>query len=130
MDVRRPSEHQHFSFRTWQQIEDKLAELGLTLPYSPDLGALARPMHAGPLALRPRRAGDWFIPLGLGHRQRVRDLMINAKVPRAERETVPLLTCGDDIAWVVGLRIDERFAVTEDTTEVLVARIVEELTET
>jgi len=85
---------------------------------------------AGSLGLRTRREGDWFIPLGLGHRQRVRDLMINAKVPREERDTMPLLTCGADIAWVVGLRIDERFAVTEATTEVLVARVVEGLADT
>ncbi|HHX44464.1 MAG TPA: tRNA lysidine(34) synthetase TilS [Chloroflexi bacterium] len=80
---------------------------------------------AGPLELRPRREGDWFIPLGLGHRQRVRELMINAKVPRDVRDTLPLLLCGADIAWVVGLRIDERFAVTAGTTTVLVVRVVE-----
>lgn len=84
---------------------------------------------AGPLALRTRREGDWFIPLGLGHRQRVRDLMINAKVPRDERDGLPLLTCGSEIAWVVGLRLDERFAVTHETTEVLVARVSQGLAE-
>ncbi len=51
MDVRRRSQHQHFTFRTWRQIEDKLAEMGLALPYAEDLGALARSMQAGPLAL-------------------------------------------------------------------------------
>ncbi len=96
----------------------------------PDLAYLDAGRCAGPLGLRPRREGDWIIPLGLGHRQRLRDLMINAKVPRDEREGLPLLACGDDIAWVVGLRIDERFAVTEDTTEVLVVRMVEGFTKT
>jgi tRNA(Ile)-lysidine synthase len=79
---------------------------------------------AGPLGLRPRREGDWFIPLGLGRRQRVCDLMINTKVPRDERDSVPLLTCGGDIVWVVGLRIDERYSISEDTSQVLVARAV------
>ena len=81
---------------------------------------------AGPLTLRPRREGDWFVPLGLGRRQRVCDLMINVKVPRQERDTVPLLVCGGDIVWVVGLRIDGRYAVTKDTDDVLVARGVAE----
>ena len=31
----------------------------------------------GPLVLRPRREGDWFVPLGLKHRQKVSDAMIN-----------------------------------------------------
>ncbi len=51
MDVRRPSQHQHFTFRTWRQIEDKLAELGLALPYAGDVSALAQPQQAGPLSL-------------------------------------------------------------------------------
>ncbi|MGD9498224.1 MAG: FAD-dependent oxidoreductase [Armatimonadota bacterium] len=51
MDVRRPSQHEHFAFGTWEQVEDRLAELGLTLPYIEDVSALARPRQAGPLAL-------------------------------------------------------------------------------
>lgn len=51
MDVRRPSPHERFTFDSWEQIEARLAELGLTLPYAAELSALARPQHAGPLAL-------------------------------------------------------------------------------
>jgi len=51
MDVRRSSRHEHFKFDTWDDIEDKLAELGVTLPYAEDVSALARPAHAGPLRL-------------------------------------------------------------------------------
>jgi len=91
----------------------------------PYLAYLDAARCAGPLMLRPRREGDWFIPLGLGRRQRVRDLMINAKVPRDERDSVPLLTCGGEIAWVVGLRLDERYAITGETAEVLVVRAVQ-----
>jgi len=75
------------------------------------------------LALRPRREGDWFQPLGLGgRRQRLADYCINARIPRHERATVPLLVCGDDIVWVVGHRIDARYAITPDTERVLVVR--------
>ena len=76
-----------------------------------------------PLALRTRREGDSFYPLGLGHRQTLRDFMINCKIPSQERSTVPLLVCGDEIAWVVGWRIDARYAVTERTERVLVVRV-------
>ncbi|MHB1293430.1 MAG: tRNA lysidine(34) synthetase TilS [Anaerolineae bacterium] len=77
-----------------------------------------------PLILRRRAAGDWFVPLGMGrHRQRLRDFLINAKVPRRERETLPLLVCGADIAWVAGWRIDERFAVHSATERVLEIRL-------
>lgn len=78
---------------------------------------------AGPLALRPRREGDWFMPLGLGHRQKVSDLLINRKVPQSERDTVPLLICGDQVAWIVGLHLDARCAVACATERVLIVRI-------
>lgn len=73
----------------------------------------------GELALRPRQPGDWLYPLGLGHRQAVKDLLINAKVPSHQRDSMPLLVCGSDVAWVVGVRVDARFAITERTEQVL-----------
>ena len=77
------------------------------------------------LALRQRREGDWFEPLGLrGRRQRLRDYYINAKIPRSERATVPLLVCGEEIVWVVGYRLDARYAITPDTENVLIVRFV------
>lgn len=75
------------------------------------------------LSLRTRREGDWFRPHGMGgHRQLLRDYLINAKVPRNERALLPLLVCGDDIAWVVGLRVDERYGVSPQTETVLIVR--------
>jgi tRNA(Ile)-lysidine synthase len=83
-----------------------------------------------PLVLRPRREGDWLIPLGLDHRQTVRDFMINAKIPRRERATVPLLVCGQAvsarhgaIAWIVGWRLDARYGITPSTRKVLVVSL-------
>jgi len=76
-----------------------------------------------PLWLRTRREGDAFYPLGLGHQQKLRDFMINAKIARQERATTPLLVCGEEIAWVVGWRIDARYAVTERTERVLMVRL-------
>lgn len=79
---------------------------------------------AQPLALRSRRPGDWLMPLGMGgRRQRLADLMINVKIPRAERDGTPLLVGGEEIAWVVGWRTDTRSAVREGTRRILVAEV-------
>jgi tRNA(Ile)-lysidine synthase len=76
---------------------------------------------AGPLAVRARRPGERFQPLGLGGRsQKVSDFMINQKLAQPLRRRWPLVVSGEAVVWVAGLRLDERFRVTEATRRVLV----------
>ena len=73
----------------------------------------------GQLTVRSRRRGDRFRPLGLGGEKKLQDCLVDAKVPRDERDGVPLVCASWGIAWVVGHRIDERARVREDTRTVL-----------
>lgn len=74
---------------------------------------------AAPLRLRTRQQGDRFRPQGLGgHGPRLSDWMINARVPRAQREGLPLLVAGEEIVWVCGWRIAETAAVGPETQRV------------
>jgi tRNA(Ile)-lysidine synthase len=68
-------------------------------------------------ALRARRPGDRFCPLGMeGHSKRVNEFMINEKVPAAWRDHVPLLVNADgQIVWVCGWRPDQRACITPAT---------------
>jgi len=70
---------------------------------------------AFPLVARARQDGDFFYPHGFGKRKKLQDFFVDEKVPRDERNRVPLITSGQDIVWVVGYRGDERFKVTEET---------------
>jgi tRNA(Ile)-lysidine synthase len=72
-----------------------------------------------PLAVRPRKEGDFFYPLGFGKKKKLQDFFVDEKVPRDERDAVPLVVSGEDIIWVVGYRGDERFKVTDETKRVL-----------
>ncbi len=71
------------------------------------------------LWLRHRRPGDRFQPLGMAGQKKVQDFFVDAKVPRAERDTVPLLLSPRGIVWTVGYRLDERFSVRPETEQVL-----------
>jgi len=73
----------------------------------------------GQLAIRGRRRGDRFRPLGLGGEKKIQDYLVDAKMPRDERDGVPLVCASWGIAWVVGHRIDERARVRKDTRTVL-----------
>jgi tRNA(Ile)-lysidine synthetase-like protein len=79
------------------------------------------------LALRRRQPGDRFQPLGMrGKTVQVAEFMINAKIPRRWREYIPLLTHTpsvgerqEEIAWIVGWRIDTRVRITPDARQIL-----------
>lgn len=72
-----------------------------------------------PLKLRKWKAGDWFCPLGMSRKKKLSDFMIDEKIPLNLKERVLVLTSGDSVVWVVGHRIDERYKLTDKTTEVL-----------
>jgi tRNA(Ile)-lysidine synthase len=73
----------------------------------------------GQLTVRSRRRGDRFRPLGLAGEKKLQDYLVDAKVPRDERDGLPLVCASWGIAWVVGHRIDGRARVGESTRTVL-----------
>lgn len=72
-----------------------------------------------PLTIRPRMKGDYFYPSGLGGRKKLQDFFVDEKVPRDERDSIPVVVSGDDIVWVAGYRPDERYRVTGGTEKFL-----------
>ncbi len=74
---------------------------------------------AQPVTLRARMPGDRFQPIDMaGRTVKLSDFFVNRKVPFVQRDAWPLLVCGQEIVWVVGLRLDERYRVTERTRQV------------
>lgn len=73
----------------------------------------------GPLAVRARAIGDRFRPFGLDGTRRLKKFFIDLKLPRRERDRVPLLLAGGEICWVVGLRRGAQALISEGTTRVL-----------
>ena len=59
--------------------------------------------------LRSRRPGDRLRPLGSPGGRKLKELLIDRKLPRAERERLPLLEVGGRIAWVPGVTIEDAF---------------------
>lgn len=74
-----------------------------------------------PLTLRGWRPGDSFVPTGMGGKhKKLQDLFVDAKIPKSQRASIPVLSCPEGILWVIGLRIDDRFRATGKTKEVLI----------
>jgi tRNA(Ile)-lysidine synthase len=71
------------------------------------------------LTMRSRKPGDRFQPLGLSQTKKLNEFMIDSKIPRLWRKSVPLVSSPQQIIWVVGWRIDDRVKVREETKRVL-----------
>jgi tRNA(Ile)-lysidine synthase len=67
------------------------------------------------LTMRRRRPGDRFQPLGMSQLKKLNEFMIDARIPQAWRQRIPIITSPEHIIWVVGWRIDDRVKFTETT---------------
>ena len=75
-----------------------------------------------PLTLRHWRHGDRFHPLGMKGSKLLSDFFVDQKFTETQKENVFLLLSADNqILWVVGHRIDDRFKIDNRTTTVLSA---------
>ena len=74
-----------------------------------------------PLKLRSWHQGDVFQPLGLHGQKKLSDLFIEHKIPLNQKHNIAVLENGNgDIVWVAGIRLDERYKVSENTKKVLI----------
>ena len=81
-----------------------------------------RGVDVSSLAVRSRVPGDRFQPLGMSGTKKLKDFMIDEKVPGSMRDGVPLIVTSRGIAWVVGWRIAE-WAKVDDDHECLEIRV-------
>jgi tRNA(Ile)-lysidine synthase len=85
---------------------------------------IRRDLVQGSLAVRNRRPGDRFRPVGLNGSKKLQDLFVDRKLARDERDLVPLVVDETDrIVWVAGFGIDEAFRITDPSQAVLVLRL-------
>ncbi|MBN1392279.1 MAG: tRNA lysidine(34) synthetase TilS [Sedimentisphaerales bacterium] len=78
-----------------------------------------------PLAVRFRRSGDKFRPLGLAGEKRIGKFLTAAKTPREERNKALIVADTEKVIWVWPVRISEQVKVTDTTRKVLQLRITD-----
>jgi len=73
-----------------------------------------------PLVLRKWKDGDYFFPFGMKGKKKVSKFFKDEKLSLLAKENCWLLcTDKDEIVWLVGMRMDERFKVDSNTKEIL-----------
>ncbi len=73
----------------------------------------------GSLRIRQRKSGDAMIPLGMKGFKKIKNMMIDLKIPRDIRDTIPVLCDAEKIIWVAGIRMDERVRVKPETEKLM-----------
>ena len=72
-----------------------------------------------PLTLRKWQKGDFFFPIGLHGKKKVSKFFKDQKLSIFEKENTWLLTSNNEIIWVIGHRLDERYKVSKNTSKIL-----------
>lgn len=91
----------------------------LTPSSNPDIATLDADKLNFPLIWRTWKPGDYFFPLGMTHRKKISDFLIDNKISVGEKDLVTVLEAGGEIVWVVGHRIDNRYKITPQTKNAL-----------
>jgi tRNA(Ile)-lysidine synthase len=76
-----------------------------------------------PLVVRTRKEGDVFSPIGLHGKKKVKDIFIDAKVPERYRNILPIIISGNEICWIPGYRIGEKFKITDKTKKFIKIKV-------
>jgi tRNA(Ile)-lysidine synthase len=79
-----------------------------------------------PLVLRKWKKGDKFMPLGMRTFKKLSDFFIDEKYSLIAKQQQWILCSADDIIWIVGDRIDDRFKITPQTKNVYIAELLNE----
>jgi tRNA(Ile)-lysidine synthase len=120
--LRIPGETSASGWQVEATVMDRLAEEATMAEAGRDDSLVARfdfDRVGENVLIRSRRPGDRFQPLGMEQPKKLGQFMIDARIPRAWRERVPVVCSATQILWVVGWRIDERVKVTEQTKRML-----------
>ncbi|RZT93510.1 tRNA(Ile)-lysidine synthase [Ancylomarina subtilis] len=101
-------------------FESKLFDRPLEFKFStdPHVACFDADKLTFPLKLRKWKEGDMFHPIGMKGRKKVSDYFIDNKFSLTDKENAWLLVSGEEIVWLVGHRMDDRYKITKDTLSI------------
>ena len=98
----------------------KVRKCAVYVSKNPKIATLDADKVVFPLTIRRVEEGDWMVPYGMKGRKLLSDLMTGLKMNVFEkRRQLVVVDAQGVIVWAVGLRIDHRVAVGDQTKNVL-----------
>ena len=76
-----------------------------------------------PLVVRKWKKGDYFYPIGMKGKKKLSKFFKDEKYSLLDKENIWLLCSGEDIIWIIGRRMDNRFKISDKTKTILKATL-------
>lgn len=77
-----------------------------------------------PLKIRPIQTGDYFYPINGKGKRKLKDFLTDLKIPFLEKKQIQLLcNANNEVIWIMNYRLDNRFKITENTSEIIYLQI-------
>ena len=114
------TENSNFDGKTTENSKLRVRKCAVCVSKEPHIATLDAAKVMFPLTIRGVEEGDWMIPFGMTGRKLLSDLMTDLKMNVFEkRRQLVVVDAQGVIVWAVGLRTDQRVAVSNQTKEVL-----------
>ncbi len=83
----------------WRKDKSRIGELPAAASFD------AEKVGDSPIKVRGWKPGDRMAPLGMEGSRKLQDILTDQKVPRAQRNRIPVAVCRGEIIWLPGYRI-------------------------
>ncbi len=77
-----------------------------------------------PMIIRCWLKGDYFRPLGMTGMKKLSDFFVDQKMSLPEKEKTWILANGEQVVWVIGRRLDDRYKITSRTKNILLLELI------
>ncbi len=104
----------------WISVEIKNAEDVGIIEKNPNIHFFDIAKTGKKLYVRNRKNGDYFYPTGMNGKKKVKDFFSDIKLSVRDRNETPIITNGEEIIWIVGLRSSQKFLKDKSTKEVII----------
>ena len=89
------------------------------IPDSPLVACIDYSKLQFPLVIRKWQQGDYFKPLGMNGFKKISDFFIDLKLSLPQKENIWMITNGEQVVWIIGRRLDDRYKITSATQTIL-----------
>ena len=95
------------------------------ISYKLNIATLDKDKLKFPLKLRYWQKSDYFYPIGMNKRKKLSNFFIDNKFSKIEKDRTLLLVSEDNIVWIIGHRIDNRYKITDKTKNIVQISLIE-----